>query len=436
MQIEVRSIQMRSIIIRGGKRLQGKVRCDGAKNAALPVLAGAILSHGKTTISNVPRLTDIDTMIEVLQSVGVRVKSSGEKVQIDASGPLFGEAPYELVRKMRASFLVAGPLLVRLGHIAIPLPGGCAIGQRPVDLHLKGFAAMGAEIYFSGGCVHAKAERLRGATIYLDVPSVGATENIMMAATLADGETVIENAAQEPEIVDLAMFLNSLGADIRGAGTPRVRITGAKELRESDYSVIPDRIEAATFLVAGAITQGTVTVENVIPAHLNAVIAKLKEAGCTVIQGTRWVEVRATDRPLPLTIKTLPYPGFPTDAQAPFTSLCSVAKGTSIISETVFENRFGHVEELRRMGANIRIEGSNAIIEGVSSLTGALVQATDLRAGAALCLAGLAAQGVTQVTGLEHIERGYAGFARKLWSLGASISMGDCPEKAKEVSEA
>lgn len=414
---------MRTVVIWGGRPLQGKVRCDGAKNAALPIMAGAILAQDASKISNIPRLADVDTMVALLRAVGAKVRLDGDEVEIEPAERLSKEAPYDLVRRMRASFLIMGPLLVRCREASVPLPGGCAIGQRPVDLHLKGFQAMGAEISIDRGYVHARARKLKGASIYLDVPSVGATENIMMAATLADGETIIENAAQEPEVVDLANFLNSMGAEVRGAGTSRVRISGVKELRGTKYAIIPDRIEAATYLVAGAITHGKVLVENVIPTHLKSVIAKLQECGCNVLEGARSIEIQLGTRPAPANIKTLPYPGFPTDVQAPFMSLCSISTGTSIISETVFENRFGHAEELRRMGAKIRIEGPNAVVEGVPQLTGARVQASDLRAGAALCLAGLSAEGVTEVTGMEHVERGYASFLAKLRGLGASISV-------------
>lgn len=415
---------MKNLVIWGGQPLRGEVRCDGAKNAALPVLAGALLMDS-AAIFDVPDLADVRTMVELLGAVGAHVTQDRDRISVSAPGPLVHEAPYDLVRKMRASFLVMGPLLVRCGKAVIPLPGGCAIGQRPVDLHLKGFQAMGAHISIEKGYVHASAPKLHGAQIYLDVPSVGATENIMMAACLAHGETVIDNAAQEPEVVDLANFLNSAGARIKGAGTPRIRIDGVKELRDTAYTIIPDRIEAATYLIAGAITQGNVTVDNVIPLHLKSVLAKLHECGLEVTEWNKSIEISASCRAKPVKIKTLPYPGFPTDVQAPFMSLLSLGEGTSIISETVFENRFAHAEELRRMGAKIRIEGSNAVIEGVPQLTGATVQATDLRAGAALCLAALAAQGVSYITGLEHLERGYANFASKLRDLGARIAVFD-----------
>lgn len=422
-----------SILIRGGRPLRGQVRCDGAKNAALPIMAGAILSGDVSELKNVPSLRDVETMAEMLRALGVSVKLTAGSVRIDPGRTLQNEAPYDLVRMMRASFLIMGPLLVRCGSAAVPLPGGCAIGQRPVDLHLKGFQAMGAEISVQGGYIHAKTARMRGADIYLDIPSVGATENIMMAATLADGVTVIENAAQEPEIVDLANFLNAMGADVSGAGTSRVRVEGVKSLHGASYSVIPDRIEAATFLTAGAISGGKVIVENVIPTHLRSVLAKLKECGAFLLEGTRSVQIEMTGRPEPATVKTMYYPGFPTDMQAPLMALCCLASGTSVISETVFESRFGHVEELGRMGARIQIEGQSAIIEGVPKLTGASIQVNDLRAGAALCLAALAADGVSEIVGMEHIERGYSEFIPKLRALGADAAWKD-PEYRKKYA--
>lgn len=414
-----------SIVVRGGRPLGGQVRCDGAKNAALPVMAAAILSEDASEIANVPSLRDVGTMASVLRSLGVAVRHIGGVVKVNPGRLLRNEAPYDLVRLMRASFLVMGPLLARCGTARVPAPGGCAIGQRPVDLHLKGFQAMGADVSIEGGFICVSAGKLKGAGIYLDVPSVGATENIMMAASLADGVTIIENAAQEPEIVDLANFLNAMGADISGAGTSRIRIEGVRELHGASHSIIPDRIEAATYLLAGAVTGGKVTVENVIPTHLRAVLAKLKECGAFVMEGVRSVHIEMTGRPNPVSVKTMYYPGFPTDAQAPLVSLCALSTGTSVITETVFENRFSHAEELARMGARIQIEGQSAIIEGVSRLTGASLQAADLRGGAALCLAALAAGGVSEITGTDHIDRGYADFAGKLRRLGADIVQKD-----------
>lgn len=418
-----------SMIIRGGKPLRGVVKCDGAKNAALPIMAGAILSEDISIIDNVPRLRDVETMSNVLRSIGVSVRMKGKSLRINPGKRLRNEAPYDLVRMMRASFLIMGPLLVRLGAASVPLPGGCAIGQRPVDLHLKGFQAMGASISVEGGFVRARAERLKGAEIYLDTPSVGATENIMMAAVGAEGVTVIENAAQEPEIVDLANFLNSMGAEVSGAGTSRVKVEGVKRLTGTRYSIIPDRIEASTFLIAGAVTRGKVMIENVIPTHIRSVLAKLKESGAYLLEGSRSVEIEMPSRPTPVNIKTLPYPGFPTDVQAPFMSLLALGQGTSLISETVFENRFNHAEELIRMGAKIKIEDSNAIVEGVPKLTGASLQATDLRAGACLALAALAAEGKSEIFGTEHIYRGYSDFATKLRVLGADIEETGLPRR-------
>jgi UDP-N-acetylglucosamine 1-carboxyvinyltransferase len=414
-----------SIVIRGGKPLKGHVRCDGAKNAALPVMAGAILSEDVSEVKGVPFLRDVETMTAMLHSLGVAAKQAGGTLKIDPGRTLKREAPYDLVRLMRASFLIMGPLLARCGTARVPAPGGCAIGQRPIDLHLKGFQAMGAGISIEGGYICASSRRLRGADIYLDIPSVGATENIMMAATLADGVTVVENAAQEPEIVDLANFLNAMGADVSGAGTSRVRVEGVKELHGASHSIIPDRIEASTYLLAGAITRGKVTVENIIPHHLRAVLAKLKECGAFLLEGVRSVEIEMTGQPEPVTVKTMYYPGFPTDVQAPLMSLCSLATGTSVISETVFESRFSHAEELGRMGARIQIEGQSAIVEGISRLTGASLQAADLRAGAALCLAALAADGMSEVHGTEHIDRGYSDFVDKLRALGADAVQKD-----------
>lgn len=408
-----------SIVIRGGKPLRGNVKCDGAKNAALPVMAGALLSEDVSEVSGVPDLRDVGTMMAMLRSLNVPVKHTGTTVRIDPGRTPRREAPYDLVRLMRASFLIMGPLLARCGSASVPAPGGCAIGQRPVDLHLKGFQAMGADISIEGGFIKASSRKLHGADIYLDVPSVGATENIMMAATLADGVTVIENAAQEPEIVDLANFLNAMGADVSGAGTSRIKVEGVRELHGASHTIIPDRIEAATYLIAGAITRGKVTVENVIPTHLRSVLAKLKECGAFLLETNRSIEIEMPARPEAVSVKTMFYPGFPTDVQAPLMALCATAQGTSVITETVFESRFHHAEELTRMGARIQIEGQSAIVEGVERLTGASLQAADLRAGAALCLAALAADGVSEISGTEHIDRGYTDFSGKLRQLGA-----------------
>ena len=400
-------------------------------------MASSILCSGKCTLRNVPNLVDIKRMGQILQALGVKLECQDDVLKIDATKINPTEAPYDVVSQLRASFFVIGPLLTRLGIARVPLPGGCAIGARPVDLHVRGLQAMGANVSIEDGVVNANLvgnrERLQGASIYLDYPSVGATETILMAATLAEGETKIENAAQEPEIVDLANFCSAMGAKISGAGTNTITINGVKELISVDYNVIPDRIEAGTFLVAGAITKSEITLSSVIPEHLAPVIAKLNDIGCQVmveeesgrtfggnIQSKRLrivpgEELHGTD------IETLPYPGFPTDMQAQFTALLSISKGNSIISETVFENRLRHVAELQRMGTNIRVKGHHAIVKGVASISGAPVMATDLRASAALVLAGLAAEGKTTVHGLHHLDRGYEDLENKLRSLGAKL---------------
>ena len=414
---------MEKIIVKGGKRLSGKVRIEGAKNSVLPVLAASLMaSEGKSIINDVPTLDDVYTINEVLRNLNAKVKFKNNQVLIDASNDLTTEAPSEYVRKMRASVLVLGPLLARYGHAKVALPGGCAIGSRPIDLHLKGFEAMGAKVNVGNGFVEVSvADRLKGERIYLDVPSVGATENIMMAAALAEGKTVIENCAKEPEIVDLANYLNKMGAKIIGAGTETIRIHGVDKLHGTEHTIIPDRIEAGTFMVAAAVTGGHITIENVVVEHLRPVIAKLREMGLEIIEDHNTVEVIA-NKPLKATdIKTLPHPGFPTDMQAQMMVAMLAAEGTSVVTETVFENRFMHVEEFRRMNANMKIEGRSVIIKGSSELQGAQVQATDLRAAAALILAGLCADGITEVTELKHLDRGYVDFTGKLKRLGADI---------------
>jgi UDP-N-acetylglucosamine 1-carboxyvinyltransferase len=408
-------------IIEGGSKLSGTVKISSAKNAVLPVIAASLLTEAECIIEDAPELEDVRVMKEVLLSLGAKVSCEANSIKIDAAPINSFEAPYDLVRKMRASFLVMGPLLARKGKARISMPGGCAIGSRPIDLHLKGFASLGAEIELGHGFVEARCEKLKGTTIYLDFPSVGATENIMMAATLAEGQTVVENAAKEPEIIDLANFLNSMGAHIRGAGTDLIKIEGVKQLKGISYTVIPDRIETGTFLVAGAITGGNILLENVVSEHLKPVIAKLIECGAQIIEEPEGLRVIGDGRPLPSDVKTLPYPGFPTDMQAQIMAFLSLARGTSMVIETVFENRFMHVEELKRMGARIKIEGRSAVIEGVEKLSGAPVKATDLRAGAALILAGLAAEGTTTVMNAHHVERGYEDIVGKLSLLGANI---------------
>ncbi|ABO51650.1 UDP-N-acetylglucosamine 1-carboxyvinyltransferase [Desulforamulus reducens MI-1] len=409
------------IIISGGRPLTGSIRVSGAKNAVLPILAASLLTTTQTRLLDVPDLADVGVICSVLQELGTRIEKTKEELVISIPSLQHIEAPYEYVRKMRASFLVMGPLLAREGRARISLPGGCAIGTRPIDLHLKGFSALGADIRYGSGHIEAVAKELTGADIYLDFPSVGATENIMMAAVLARGQTTIENAAEEPEIVDLANFLNAMGAKIKGAGTKVIRINGVKELTGTTHAVIPDRIEAGTYLVAAAMTRGDVMVENVIADHLKPVVAKLKEAGAEIKEEETHIQVCCNGILKGVDIKTLPYPGFPTDMQAQFMTLMAVAEGTSIITETVFENRFMHVNELKRMGAKIKIEGRTAIVQGVKTLNGAAVKATDLRAGAAMILAGLTATGETEVANIHHIDRGYERLIEKLQGIGANI---------------
>jgi UDP-N-acetylglucosamine 1-carboxyvinyltransferase len=409
--------------ITGGKPLEGEVRISGAKNATLPILAGALLVNGPVTIANVPHLQDVTTMIELLGRMGVTV-TIDEKMRIEVDPSSIREcfAPYELVKTMRASILVLGPLLARYGRADVSLPGGCAIGARPVNIHVAGLQAMGADIHIEGGYIRARAERLRGARLVLDTVTVTGTENLMMAATLAEGETVLENAAREPEVVDLADFLIACGAKILGAGTDRIVIQGVKELHSAEYTVLPDRIEAGTYLVAGAITSGHVRLKNTRPAHLDAVLNKLEEAGATVGRGDTWVELDMRGRrPKSVDVRTAPYPAFPTDMQAQFAALDTVANGVGTVVETIFENRFMHMLEMRRMGAEIRLEGNTAIIHGIQNLTAAPVMATDLRASASLVLAGLVAEGRTDIERIYHIDRGYEAIEEKLAQLGAQI---------------
>lgn len=420
---------MERLIINGGNRLSGTVKISGAKNAVLPIIAATLLGQDRETrLDEVPNLDDVKTISEVLRTLGLKVHHDKEKSQlyVDATKIENVTAPYDLVRKMRASFLIMGPLLARLGQAKISLPGGCAIGTRPIDLHLKGFEALGAQISIGHGDISAVAPNgLKGARIYLDFPSVGATENILMAASMAEGQTIIENPAQEPEIVDLANYLNIMGANIRGAGTNVIKVEGAKKLIARDYTIIPDRIEAGTYMIAAAMTRGDVYIANAISEHLKPVIAKLKEAGVTVIEDVEGIRVVCNSRPRAVDIKTLPYPGFPTDMQAQFMALLTIAEGTSMVTETVFENRFMHVDELRRMGAKIKIEGRTSVVEGQERLMGCQVKATDLRAGAAVVLAGLVAEGETQIGYIHHIDRGYDNLVQKLVSLGADIKRVD-----------
>ncbi len=412
---------MRKIIINGGRPLNGTVKVSGAKNSALPILASTLLLSGKASITNVPLLNDVITMMRVLRVLGLRVEySEPNTMNVWINGKVRHVAPYELVTKMRASFFIIGPILARMGLAKVPLPGGCAIGFRPVNYYIKGLEALGAKIEMEHGFVIAKASKLKGAPIYLDFPSVGATESLMMAATLADGDTVIENSAKEPEIIDLANFLNKCGAKISGAGTQSITIKGVSSLRAADYRVIPDRIEAGTFMVAAAITGGDVLVENISPEHISSIVTKLQEAGVSIVMGKNSARVTAPQGINAVDIKTLPYPGFPTDMQPQLTSMLSLAKGTSVITESIFENRFMHVQELKRMGADIQIEGHSIIIEGVPHLSGAPVRTSDLRAGAALILAGLAAEGETLIDDMDRfIDRGYEKILSKLERLGA-----------------
>lgn len=416
---------MSKLIISEGRPLKGRVRVSGAKNSILPIIAASLLADGKSTIDEIPYLNDVKIMCDLVKSLGASVTLSDEKTKLEicCRGLSNTTAPYELVNKMRASFLVAGPLLAKAGYVQISLPGGCAIGSRPVDLHLKGFMALGASITQGHGYIEARRSgRLKGNKVYLDFPSVGATENIMMAATLAEGVTIIENAAIEPEIVDLATYLTSMGADIKGAGTDTVKIYGVSDLKATSHTVIPDRIEAGTYMVAAAMTGGNVLLENVLPDHLKPVTAKLREAGVEISEELGCIRVKGMEKLKAVDIKTHPHPGFPTDMQAQMTSFLSHAEGTSMVIETIFENRFMHVSELKRMGARIKIDGRTAIIEGGIPFMGAQVKATDLRAGAALILAGLCAKDKTEISDIYHIDRGYEKMEEKLKALGARIS--------------
>lgn len=414
---------MEKIIINGGHKLNGNVKAEGAKNAVLPIIAATILAeNGTSTLTNVPGLADVYTMNDVLSNIDAKVEMDGDTLKVTAEEPLKTEAPFEFVTKMRASVLVIGPLLARFGHANVAMPGGCAIGSRPIDLHLKGFEAMGAKVTVGHGFVEVESNgRLQGASIYLDMASVGATENIMMAASLADGVTTIENAAREPEIVDLADFINALGGKISGAGTSTVTIEGVASLTGAEHAIITDRIEAGTFMIAAAITGGDVTVEGARLTDLRALVSKMREMGVGVTETATGLRVTSTGALTATDIKTLPHPGFPTDMQSQMMTLMLKAKGSSMVTETVFENRFMHVDEFRRMNAMMKIEGRSVMIEGGHELQGADVKATDLRAGAALVLAGLIADGVTRVSELYHIDRGYVDFVGKLKALGADI---------------
>ncbi|MFM5897842.1 MAG: UDP-N-acetylglucosamine 1-carboxyvinyltransferase [Dolichospermum sp.] len=424
---EVKSSPDSSVLqICGGHPLAGHVKISGAKNSALVIMAGSLLCSGDCRLHNVPLLADVDSMGQVLSALGLGLCRKGDILEIDAREITTYKAPYELVTQLRASFFAIGAILARLGVVQMPLPGGCAIGARPVDLHVRGLQAMGAEVQIEHGICHAQVTgnkgRLSGAKIYLDTPSVGATETLMMAATLADGETILENAAREPEVVDLANFCNSMGAKIQGAGTSTITIVGVSELHSTDYTIIPDRIEAGTFLIAGAITRSELLLSPVAPDHLIPVIAKLQEIGVSIIEEDQdCLRILPTKTLKAINIDTLPHPGFPTDMQAPFMALLTLAKGDSIINESVFENRLRHASELNRLGADIRVKGNTAFVRGVPMLSGAPVIGTDLRASAALVLAGLAASGTTTVQGLQHLDRGYDRVDVKLQQLGAKI---------------
>ncbi len=415
---------MEKIVVRGGKHLTGSVKVEGAKNAVLPILAATILaSKGQSKLTNVPILSDVFTINEVLSHLNLTVdfNQSKKEIILDATKELHFEAPFEYVSKMRASIVVMGPLLARLGHAKVALPGGCAIGTRPIDLHLKGFEAMGAEVHIENGYIEAFADQLKGAHIYLDFPSVGATQNIMMAATLAKGTTTIENVAREPEIVDLANFLNRMGAKVIGAGTESIRIEGVSELTGVEHSIIPDRIEAGTFMIAAAVTQGNIYIEDAVAEHNKPLISKLKEMGVLFEDEANGLRVIGPKKLKATDVKTMPHPGFPTDMQAQMTIAQVFAEGTSTMKETVFENRYMHMEELRRMNAEFKVEGQTLVIYGQTELQGAEVAATDLRAAAALIIAGLVSKGYTRVTHLEYLDRGYFEFHKKLQALGADV---------------
>lgn len=415
---------MAKFLVQKSGPLHGSVTVSGAKNAVLPIMAAGLLADGPCEILEVPALMDVAVMCELLKSVGAHVTSDYDKntVSIAIDRQLEHEAPYELAKKMRASVLIMGPLLAKTGRVRVSLPGGCAIGARPINLHLKGFAALGAKIVEKAGYVEAYADKLVGGNVYLDFPSVGATENIMMAAVLAEGTTIIENVAEEPEIVDLANFLNKMGAKIKGAGTDTIKIEGVSSLSGTKHAVIPDRIEMGTFMVAAAITRGSLLITNGLSDHVKPVIAKLRECGVVIEDGDEGMMVRGDVNKLVATdIKTLPYPGFPTDMQPQFMALLTTVEGSSVVMETVFENRYMHVGELNRMGANIRIEGGSAIVQGGKKLQAAQVISTDLRAGAAMVLAGLVAEGTTEISEIYHIERGYSKFIEKLRGIGATV---------------
>ena len=415
---------MERILITGGERLQGEVVVSGAKNAALPIICATLMADGESVLKDIPHLRDIYSLKEIMESLGVEVSFSKNEMRVNPNNINTYEAPYELGRKLRASYYILGALLPRLGAARCALPGGCQIGNRPIDLHLKGFRALGAEVIMDHGTVEVRAEKLRGAKIYLDYPSVGATINILLAATLAEGQTIIENAAREPEIVDLANYLNFAGAQVRGVGTDVIKVEGVERLHGVEHRVIPDRIEAGTYMIAAAMTKGDIFVRNVLNEHLKPLIAKMTEMGAQIEEDIDWIRVYGEGLLKGVDFKTLPHPGFPTDLQSQMMALLTQVNGPSLVIETVWENRFMHVDELKRMGADIKLDGRTALIKP-TELTGAKVTATDLRAGAALILAGLVAQGETEISDIYHIERGYENIEEKLRGLGAKISRTD-----------
>jgi len=412
---------MDKIVVQGGERLVGEVDVGGSKNAALPIFAACLLTGGVNTLHNVPDLRDVQTIGKVLSNLGVKIGREEKIYRIDASEVTSHEAPYDLVKTMRASILVLGPLVARLGKAIVSLPGGCAIGARPVNLHLMGLEALGAKIEIKHGYIYARADGLKGAPISFDTPTVTGTENLMMAASLAEGKTALQNAAMEPEVVDLANVLNEMGARIKGAGTTVIEIEGVKSLQAIDHTIVPDRIEAGTLMVAAGLTRGNIRIRNCPLHHMEAMVSKLRESGMEIDPDRNGVRAVGARRIRSIDVKTAPYPGFPTDMQAQLMVLMSLGKGLSVICETIFENRFIHVSELKRMGADIRIQGTSAVIQGVENLSGAQVMATDLRASASLVLAGLAAEGVTEVSRVYHLDRGYEGLDQKLSKLGAKV---------------
>ncbi|MBI2841953.1 MAG: UDP-N-acetylglucosamine 1-carboxyvinyltransferase [Armatimonadetes bacterium] len=421
---------MNTLYVTGGSRLEGTITASGSKNGTLAIMAAALLAKGRTVLTNIPRIGDIYTMVDMLRALGAQCEINGSNtVAIDASELTSAEAPYDLVKRMRASFTVLGPLLARKGYAKVAMPGGCDIGARPIDFHVKGIQALGAYVNTEHGFVEAEADQLIGAEVYLDFPSAGATQHIMTAACLARGVTTIQNAAMEPEIVDLADYLTAMGARIDGAGTPTIRVEGVEELRAVEHEVIPDRMEVGTYAVAAAITQGDVRIERVAPKHLEPFLSKLRDTGAVISVDDSTLRIRANSRPVATDIVTMPHPGFPTDMQQPFVAMLSIAEGTSVVTENVYERRFRYISELQRMGADIKQDGRSAVVKGVERLSGAPVTATDLRAGAALVVAALAAEGKSEIIGIEHVDRGYECLEEKLTLLGAKVGRVDHERK-------